>query len=139
MEGTQGSQNKTDRPQVFRVAIIDDEMRNASILKLELCRDKRLEVKNAGPGLDAVVLVKNLKPDIILVHYNPANQKSKEFMERLVGLVAQLKSKVVVYTWSTGGVDQGKVMEVGASMAHDVTQTLRHIIQRMYEKLGLSR
>lgn len=137
MEGIQGSQ--ATRPQVFRVAIVDDEPRNSSILKLELTRDKRLEVKSAGPGLDAIVLLKNLKPDIVLVHYNPANQKSKEFMEKLVGLVAQFKSKVVVYTWSTGGVDQAKVQEVGASMAHDVTQTLRHIIQRMYEKLGLPR
>lgn len=124
----------------FKIAIIDNDYGKVNILKLELSRDKRFEVKSSGFGADGIVLVRSFKPNIILYHYDPGDNKTADFIERLIGLVVQMQPKVVVYTWSVkSSLRTSKVRKLGASEAHDVTQTTRQIITRVYEKLGIPR
>lgn len=124
----------------LRVAIIDNDFSKSGILKLELSRDKRFEVRTSGPGADGIGLVRTFKPNAILYHYDPRDNRTADFIERLIALVVQMQPKVIVYTWSVkSSIRTSKVRKLGASEAHDATHTTRQIITRLYEKLGIQR
>jgi len=50
-----------------RIVIIEDEINFANLLKLELSRDKRIEVRFATWGRDGISLVKSFQPFVLSI------------------------------------------------------------------------
>lgn len=125
----------------LRVAIIDDEINYANILKLELSRDKRIIAKFATWGLDGINLCRQFKPHLLLLDYNLPDMKGEQFLEQLKKVIPQSGMKVIVFTAHLPSVAHPEKLttELGVKEIFDKTRSMRDLVARVYQELGIER
>lgn len=125
----------------LRVAIIDDEINYANILKLELNRDKRMISKFATWGLDGINLCRQFKPHLLLLDYNLPDMKGEQFLEQLKKVIPSSGMHVIVFTAHLPSIAHPEKLtsELGVKEIFDKTRSMRDLVSRVYQELGIER
>ncbi|OHB77318.1 MAG: hypothetical protein A2Z34_00265, partial [Planctomycetes bacterium RBG_16_59_8] len=84
-----------------RILIVDDEFNYANIMKLQLERDKRLDVKIATGGNDALLLARPFRPDLILLDFMLPDITGEKVLEAIRKEQFAKYIKVLVYSAHT--------------------------------------
>ncbi len=127
----------------FRILIIDDEVNFANIVKLELSRDPRMEVKYASWGADGVRTADEFKPDLCLIDFMLPDVTGEDVLRSIRGLQSSRAAKVVVYSAHTReAVAQHPDLEerlrtLGADEFMSKSSGLRALIIKVYAMLGI--
>ncbi len=127
-----------------RILIVDDRDRAADVLKIELGRDARLEVKFASWGPDGELLAKNWPADLYVVAVVPPGPAGDETLDALVGARSACAGRMVVcvdrpaeelrrdprLAAALDGLSADETLETAGGM--------RGLLVRAYRLLGLS-
>jgi DNA-binding NarL/FixJ family response regulator len=101
-------------PAPLRVLIADDHPLFAEAIAITLEADKRIEIVGfAQDGKEAIELVSELRPDIVLMDLNMPVVDGFEATRRLTKVCPE--SKIVVVTAATEPDDSQRALEAGAS------------------------
>lgn len=98
---------RTRRPEALlaparrKVLLIDDDVRTAEAIKLELERDRRIEVKFATWGKDAVRLALGSGPELFLLAAAPSTPVVDEVLQAVRECRAATGARLVVYSART--------------------------------------
>lgn len=128
-----------------KVLIIDDEINFANLLKLELQRDKRIEVKFATWGKDGILLAEIFAPDLILLDFMLPDTTGDHVLESLRKLRRTRNVKVVVYSAHTREAIrqspnlEARLQSFGADDFLAKSDGTRPLLRKCYELLALDR
>jgi hypothetical protein len=109
---------------IRRILILDDDVRFAEALRLHLERDTRLEARIASWGRDAVTLLNESKPNLVLLGIGAASERADLVLE-VLGLRGFRKStRVLAYggnttraEWDEDWSERLRALGVGAPLS----------------------
>lgn len=91
-----------------RVLLIDGDVRFADQVKLELERDRRIEVKYANWSKDAVRMAREVRPDLFLMAATPSTPLVDEVVQAVREQRAASRARLVVYSARTYAAPAGQ-------------------------------
>lgn len=128
-----------------RILIVDDELNFANIMKLQLERDKRFEVKVATSGKDALLLTRQFTPDLILLDFMLPDITGEKVLEAIRLQFPAASIKVIVYSAHTReAIKQYPELEarlIGLGAPEFVSKSIgtRPLIAKIFEALEIER
>lgn len=127
----------------IKVLIIDDEINFANIIKLELERDARLQVRYASWGRDGLRIAGEFEPDLCLIDFMLPDTTGEQVLSGLRGLQSARPMKVVVYSAHTreaiaSNPDlEERLQKLGADEFMSKSAGLRALLVKVYSLLNL--
>jgi hypothetical protein len=125
------------------ILLVDDRARVADVVKLELGRDSRVEVRHVSWGRDAELALKNLEPALTLVGFVPPGPAGDEVLAAIRAKRGAGKGRVVAYCdhpFEILRLDPAvaaRMDAVGADEWLCTASGTRKLMIRIYEILGL--
>jgi len=102
-----------------KALIVDDDEELVELIRDELDRDGRFEVRIANNGFDAGMMVREYRPDIIVLDVMLPDINGKEVCQRVRSDTSLDDTKIICIS---GMVEQDKIEELKASGADDFMQ-----------------
>jgi two-component system OmpR family response regulator len=122
-----------------KVLIVDDDQDLVELLSDTFQRDGRFEIKTANNGFDAGMLVKEFRPDLVVLDIMLPDINGKEVCQRIRGDSTMDKVKVICIS---GMVEQDKVNDLKAAGADDFMQkpfAVEKLLDRACDLLEIER
>ena len=119
------------------ILIVDDDESLVELLKEAFERDGRFDIRTTNNGFDAGMLVKELRPDIVLLDVMLPDINGKEVCQRVRTDKALDDVKIVCIS---GMVEADKVADIRAAGANDFIQKpfdIDRLVDRVCELLEL--
>src|SRR4026207_1279399 len=101
------------------VLIVDDDQELVELMSDTFVRDGRFEIKTANNGFDAGMLVKEFRPDLVVVDILVPDINGKEVCQRVRADDTLEQVKIICIS---GMVEQDKVADLRAAGADDFMQ-----------------
>lgn len=120
-----------------KVLIVDDDEELVELIEDVLVRDGRFEVKTVNNGFDAGMMVKDYRPDIIVLDVMLPDINGKEVCQRVRSDKAMDDVRIVCIS---GMVEEDKVGELKAAGADDFMHKpfeVEKLIERMCQLLDI--
>jgi excisionase family DNA binding protein len=114
-----------------KVLVVDDEKDITELISAALNDDGRFEVKTAANGFDAGMMVKEYRPDIIVLDVNLPDINGREVCHRVR---ADSNLEEVRIICISGTVEEDKIQELKLAGADDFVHKpfdVDHLIERM--------
>jgi len=102
-----------------KALIVDDDQDLVELLADAFSRDGRFDVKTANNGFDAGMLVKEFRPDVVVLDIMLPDINGKEVCQRVRGDKTLEQVKIICIS---GMVEQDKVADLRAAGADDFKQ-----------------
>ena len=102
-----------------KALIVDDDQDLVELLSDAFSRDGRFDIKTANNGFDAGMLVKEFRPDIVVLDIMLPDINGKEVCQRVRGDNTLEQVKIICIS---GMVEQDKVADLRAAGADDFMQ-----------------
>ena len=102
-----------------KALIVDDDQDLVELLADAFSRDGRVDVKTANNGFDAGMLVKEFRPDVVVLDIMLPDINGKEVCQRVRGDKTLEQVKIICIS---GMVEQDKVADLRAAGADDFMQ-----------------
>ncbi len=102
-----------------KALIVDDDQDLVELLADAFSRDGRFDVKTANNGFDAGMLVKEFRPDVVVLDIMLPDINGKEVCQRVRGDKTLEQVKIICIS---GMVEQDKVADLRAAGADDFLQ-----------------
>ncbi len=102
-----------------KVLIVDDDVDLAEMIADQFERDGRFEIRKTDNGFDAGMLVKEFRPDIVVLDVMLPDINGKEVCQRVRSDAALDDVRIICIS---GMVEQDKVAELKAAGANDFMQ-----------------
>ncbi|MFN0021931.1 MAG: response regulator [Pirellulaceae bacterium] len=102
-----------------KALIVDDDQDLVELLADAFSRDGRFDVKTANNGFDAGMLVKEFRPDVVVLDIMLPDINGKEVCQRVRGDSTLEQVKIICIS---GMVEQDKVADLRAAGADDFMQ-----------------
>ena len=102
-----------------KLLIVDDDQELVELLHDTFERDGRFEIKTANNGFDAGMLVKEFRPDLVVLDVMLPDINGKEVCQRIRGDATMEAVKIICIS---GMVEQDKVSDLKAAGADDFMQ-----------------
>ena len=122
-----------------KLLIVDDDQELVELLHDTFERDGRFEIKTANNGFDAGMLVKEFRPDLVVLDIMLPDINGKEVCQRIRGDSTMDKVKVICIS---GMVEQDKVNDLKAAGADDFMQkpfAVEKLLDRACDLLEIER
>ncbi len=120
-----------------KVLIVDDDQGLVDLLVDVFDRDGRFEIKTANNGFDAGMLVKEFRPDLVVLDVMLPDINGKEVCQRVRSDPTLESVKIICIS---GMVERDKVQELRDAGADDFMQKpfqVDHVLERAYGLLGI--
>lgn len=120
-----------------KVLIVDDDEELVELIEDVLVRDGRFEVKTVNNGFDAGMMVKDYRPDIIVLDVMLPDINGKEVCQRVRSDKSMDDVKIICIS---GMVEEDKVGELKAAGADDFMHKpfeVEKLIERMCQLLDI--
>lgn len=115
-----------------KVLLVDDDVELVEVIRSELLEDGRFEVKVAGNGFDAGMMVKDYRPDIIVLDVMLPDINGKEVCQR-VRTDSTLEDVRIICI--SGMVEEDKIQELKLAGADDFLQKPFDIREQLIERM----
>ena len=102
-----------------KALIVDDDQDLVELLADAFARDGRFDVKTANNGFDAGMLVKEFRPDVVVLDIMLPDINGKEVCQRVRGDKTLEQVKIICIS---GMVEQDKIADLRAAGADDFMQ-----------------
>ncbi|MDX1946810.1 MAG: response regulator [Pirellulaceae bacterium] len=122
-----------------KVLIVDDDQELVELMADTFARDGRFEIKTANNGFDAGMLVKEFRPDLVVLDVMLPDINGKEVCQRVRSDNTLEMVKIVCIS---GMVEADKVADLRAAGADDFIQkpfTVEKLLDRCCDLLELER
>ena len=122
-----------------KVLIVDDDQDLVELLSDTFQRDGRFEIRTANNGFDAGMLVKEFRPDLVVLDIMLPDINGKEVCQRIRGDSTMDQVKVICIS---GMVEQDKVNDLKAAGADDFMQkpfAVEKLLDRACDLLDIER
>jgi excisionase family DNA binding protein len=122
-----------------KLLIVDDDQELVDLLVDTFERDSRFEIKTANNGFDAGMLVKEFRPDLVVLDIMLPDINGKEVCQRIRSDVTMEAVKVICIS---GMVEQDKVADLKAAGADDFMQKpfdVEKLLDRACDMLEMER
>ncbi len=122
-----------------KVLIVDDDQELVELMVDVFQRDGRFEIRTANNGFDAGMLVKEFRPDVVVLDVMLPDINGKEVCQRVRSDEALESVKIICIS---GMVEQEKVAELKAAGANDFLQkpfAVERLLERVCELLDIDR
>jgi len=120
-----------------KVLIVDDDEELVELITDALERDGRFEVRTANNGFDAGMLVKEYRPDLIVLDIMLPDINGKEVCQRVRSDKSMNEVRIICIS---GMVEDDKINELKAAGANDFLHKpfeVERLIERMCQHLDL--
>ena len=122
-----------------KVLIVDDDQELVELLVDSFARDGRFDIKTANNGFDAGMLVKEFRPDLVVLDIMLPDINGKEVCQRVRSDNTLEQVKIICIS---GMVEQDKIADLRASGANDFLQkpfSVDKLLERSYDLLEIER
>ena len=122
-----------------KALIVDDDQDLVELLADAFSRDGRFDVKTANNGFDAGMLVKEFRPDVVVLDIMLPDINGKEVCQRVRGDKTLEQVKIICIS---GMVEQDKIADLRAAGADDFMQKpfqVDKLLERAYDLLEMER
>ncbi|GIW90059.1 MAG: hypothetical protein KatS3mg109_0491 [Pirellulaceae bacterium] len=122
-----------------KVLIVDDDQELVELMVDVFQRDGRFEIRTANNGFDAGMLVKEFRPDVVVLDVMLPDINGKEVCQRVRSDETLEAVKIICIS---GMVEQDKVAELKAAGADDFMQkpfAVDRLLERVCELLDIDR
>jgi excisionase family DNA binding protein len=122
-----------------KLLIVDDDQELVDLLADTFARDGRFDIKTANNGFDAGMLVKEFRPDIVILDIMLPDINGKEVCQRVRSDETLESVKIICIS---GMVEQDKVADLRASGADDFMQkpfVVDKLLDRVCDLLDIER
>ncbi|MGI8978187.1 MAG: response regulator [Pirellulaceae bacterium] len=122
-----------------RALIVDDDQDLVELLSDAFARDGRFDIKTANNGFDAGMLVKEFRPDVVVLDVMLPDINGKEVCQRVRGDKTLEQVKIICIS---GMVEQDKIADLRAAGADDFMQKpfqVDKLLERAYDLLEMER
>jgi two-component system, OmpR family, response regulator len=122
-----------------KLLIVDDDQELVDLLADTFARDGRFDIKTANNGFDAGMLVKEFRPDIVILDIMLPDINGKEVCQRVRSDETLEQVKIICIS---GMVEQDKVADLRASGADDFMQkpfVVDKLLDRVCDLLDIER
>ena len=122
-----------------KALIVDDDQDLVELLADAFSRDGRFDVKTANNGFDAGMLVKEFRPDVVVLDIMLPDINGKEVCQRVRGDSTLEQVKIICIS---GMVEQDKVADLRAAGADDFMQkpfNVDKLLERACDLLEMER
>ena len=122
-----------------KALIVDDDQDLVELLSDAFARDGRFEIKTANNGFDAGMLVKEFRPDVVVLDIMLPDINGKEVCQRVRGDSTLEQVKIICIS---GMVEQDKVADLRAAGADDFMQKpfqVEKLLERACDLLEMER
>lgn len=122
-----------------RVLIVDDDQELVELLVDVFARDGRFDIRTANNGFDAGMLVKEFRPDLVVLDVMLPDINGKEVCQRVRSDDSLEAVKIICIS---GMVEQDKVADLKAAGADDFIQkpfTVDKLLERSCDLLEIER
>jgi excisionase family DNA binding protein len=120
-----------------KVLIVDDDEELVELITDALKRDQRFEVRSVNNGFDAGMMVKEYRPDLIVLDVMLPDINGKEVCQRVRGDKSMNDVRIICIS---GMVEEDKVSELKAAGADDFMHKpfeVERLIERMCQHLDI--
>jgi len=120
-----------------KVLIVDDDEELVELISDALERDGRFEIRTANNGFDAGMLVKEYRPDLIVLDIMLPDINGKEVCQRVRSDKSMNEVRIICIS---GMVEDDKINELKAAGANDFLHKpfeVERLIERMCQHLDL--
>ena len=120
-----------------RVLIVDDDEELVELLADVFERDGRFDIRTTNNGFDAGMLVKEFRPDVVILDVMLPDINGKEVCQRVRSDTALDEVRIICIS---GMVEQDKVADLKAAGANDFIQkpfTVEKLLERACQLLEL--
>ena len=120
-----------------KVLIVDDDEELVELIEDVLVRDGRFEVRTVNNGFDAGMMVKDYRPDIIVLDVMLPDINGREVCQRVRSDKAMDDVRIICIS---GMVEEDKVGELHAAGANDFLQKpfeVERLVDRMCQHLDI--
>ena len=122
-----------------KVLIVDDDQELVELMSDAFVRDGRFDIKTANNGFDAGMLVKEFRPDLVVLDIMLPDINGKEVCQRVRGDKTLEQVKIICIS---GMVEQDKVNDLKAAGADDFMQkpfAVEKLLDRACDLLDIER
>lgn len=122
-----------------KVLIVDDDEELVELLSDTFARDGRFEIKTANNGFDAGMLVKEFRPDLVILDVMLPDINGKEVCQRVRSDSTLEMVKIICIS---GMIEQDKIADLKASGANDFMNkpfTVDKLLDRCCDLLEIER
>ena len=122
-----------------KLLIVDDDQELVELMSDAFARDGRFEIKTANNGFDAGMLVKEFRPDLVVLDIMLPVINGKEVCQRVRADDTLEQVKIICIS---GMVEQDKVADLRAAGADDFMQkpfTVDRLVDRACELLDMEK
>jgi two-component system OmpR family response regulator len=122
-----------------KILIVDDDQELVDLMVDVFQRDGRFEIRTANNGFDAGMLVKEFRPDVVVLDVMLPDINGKEVCQRVRNDETLESVKIICIS---GMVEQDKVAELKAAGANDFMQKpfpIERLVDRVCELLDIDR
>lgn len=122
-----------------KLLIVDDDQELVDLLADTFARDGRFDIKTANNGFDAGMLVKEFRPDMVILDIMLPDINGKEVCQRVRSDETLEQVKIICIS---GMVEQDKVADLRASGADDFMQkpfVVDKLVDRVCDLLDIER
>lgn len=122
-----------------KVLIVDDDQELVELMSDAFQRDGRFEVRTANNGFDAGMLVKEFRPDVVVLDIMLPDINGKEVCQRVRADETLEQVKIICIS---GMIEQEKVADLKAAGADDFLQkpfTVERLLDRCCELLDIEK
>jgi excisionase family DNA binding protein len=122
-----------------KLLIVDDDQELVELMSDTFARDGRFEIKTANNGFDAGMLVKEFRPDLVVLDIMLPDINGKEVCQRIRGDSTMEAVKVICIS---GMVEADKVADLKAAGADDFMQKpfqVERLLDRCCELLDMEK
>ena len=122
-----------------KLLIVDDDQELVDLLADTFVRDGRFDIKTANNGFDAGMLVKEFRPDIVILDIMLPDINGKEVCQRVRSDETLERVKIICIS---GMVEQDKVADLRAAGADDFLQkpfVVDKLLDRVCDLLDIER
>ena len=120
-----------------KVLIVDDDEELVELITDALKRDRRFEVSSVNNGFDAGMMVKEYRPDLIVLDVMLPDINGKEVCQRVRGDKSMNDVRIICIS---GMVEEDKVSELKAAGADDFMHKpfdVERLVERMCQHLDI--
>ena len=120
-----------------KLLIVDDDQDLVDLMSDAFARDGRWEIKTANNGFDAGMLVKEFRPDLVVLDIMLPDINGKEVCQRVRADSTLEQVKIICIS---GMVEQDKIMDLKSAGANDFLQKpfdIETLVERMCNLLDI--
>ena len=120
-----------------KVLIVDDDLELVELISDALERDGRFEVRTVNNGFDAGMMVKEYRPDLIVLDVMLPDINGKEVCQRVRGDKSMDDVRIICIS---GMVEEDKIGELKAAGANDFMHKpfeVERLVERMCQHLDI--